>query len=92
MTKRPIKILCFVLAILIPILFVFGVGIVCSATYENTYYYGLQIQYDRLTSVKEKKIVVVGGSSVAFGMDSDLLASLLQKQRYYHQRRLSFSL
>ncbi|MCR5823345.1 MAG: hypothetical protein K6G60_02835 [Lachnospiraceae bacterium] len=40
------------------------------SVYDETYYAGLKVKYDRLTSVKEPKIVVIGGSSVAFGIDS----------------------
>ena len=44
------------------------------AQFDQTYYYGLKIKYERLSSLKnEKKIVVIGGSNVAFGIDSALM-------------------
>jgi len=43
------------------------------ATYSTSYYAALPVKYDRLNSVKSGKIVVIGGSSVAFGIDSKLV-------------------
>jgi hypothetical protein len=41
--------------------------------YDESFYAGLKTKYDRLTSVKGPKIVVIGGSSVAFGIDSKIV-------------------
>ena len=43
------------------------------ATYKESYYAALPLKYDRLHSVGGEKIVVIGGSSVAFGIDSKLV-------------------
>ncbi len=41
--------------------------------YDNVFVAELGAKYDRLCAIKEPKLVVVGGSSVAFGLDSELL-------------------
>lgn len=41
--------------------------------YTESYNAALQIKYDRLTSIREPKILVIGGSSVAFGIDSKIV-------------------
>ena len=76
MKKKMICKLCVcfsVLAILVPFLFLLGVIFVIPSQYSLAYYGGLNEKYDRLYGLEEPKIVVVGGSSVAFGMDSAML-------------------
>ena len=41
-------------------------------TYKDSYYAALPVKYDRLCTT-QNKIVVIGGSSVAFGIDSKLV-------------------
>lgn len=43
-----------------------------SDAYGETYYAALKTKYDRITSLEEPKVVVIGGSSVAFGIDSKI--------------------
>lgn len=49
------------------------VAILTPAQYEHTYLGALDDKYNRLNSIDEPKIVLVGGSSVAFGVDSKAL-------------------
>lgn len=44
------------------------------SVYDNVFVAALGDKYERLLEVDEKKIVVVGGSSVAFGLDSAALS------------------
>ena len=44
------------------------------SVYDHVFVAQLGKKYERLLAVKEPKIVVIGGSSVAFGLDSDLLS------------------
>ena len=44
-----------------------------KSVFDNYFVAALGDKYERLHSVKEPKLVVVGGSSVAFGIDSELL-------------------
>lgn len=80
MKKKVIRtiacLLCFVLAALLPMSAVPVVLAATGAQYAQTYYAALPVQYDRLCSVDEPKVIVVGGSSVAFGLDSRLFEEL----------------
>lgn len=58
--------------ILIPIVLVsFAFGI--SPQYDKSFYGGMAIKYNRLKNISGRKVVVIGGSSLAFGLRSDLL-------------------
>ncbi len=59
--------------ILAPVGAVLGISFLAPSQYSNTFYGALDAKYQRLTSLEQDKIVVVGGSSVAFGLDSALL-------------------
>ena len=61
------------LLILSPILFVCAYALSVPPVYSETFYGALNEKYERLNGVDGEKIVVVGGSSVAFGLDSELL-------------------
>lgn len=79
MTKNFVTLLCAILLIVFPTSFLLCAGILSDDVYLETYYCGLQTQYDRLLSVDEEKVVVVGGSNVAFGLDSELFEQLYGK-------------
>ena len=70
------KILAAVLALLVlasPFVFVFAYARSLPDVYSDTFYGALDEKYERLNELGDDKIVVVGGSSVAFGLDSELL-------------------
>lgn len=48
-------------------------GIATPSQYGNTYYGELAVMYDKLYKTENRKIVVLGNSAVAFGVDSALL-------------------
>lgn len=79
MKKIIAFILCFVIAAALPFVAVPCVLAATGAQYSETYYAALAKQYDRLCAVNEPKVVVVGGSSVAFGLDSELFGKLYGK-------------
>ena len=81
MRKRLIIIVCCLCLLTVPITLLI-VGLFLPAQFLNTYYGELSIMYARLKNTDGKKIVVVGNSSVAFGMDSALLEEQLQKNGY----------
>ena len=68
-----------VLAIMIPFLSVVFEGVALPAQYGATYYGELSDMVDRLRNTKEKKIVIIGNSSVAFGVNSALCEELLRE-------------
>ncbi len=81
--KRPmvITVLFLLLVALLP-LSVLTVGLALPEYYQDSYYAELPLMYDRLKETTGKKIVVVGGSNVAFGLDSALMEQLLREKGY----------
>ena len=72
-------ILLSVLAILAPVAMLFIETAKVEPRYTNTFYGALDDKYERLTSINEDKIVFIGGSSVAFGLDSTLIEKYANK-------------
>ncbi len=67
------KIIIFILAVLILIAPIVTVGIVtmiAPCQYDETFLGELKEKHARLASVDEEKIVLIGGSNLAFGLDS----------------------
>ncbi len=71
--KTVLLILLSVAVIISPFAFVFTVAVAAPPCYENTFVGALDEKYERLKSIKEDKIVIIGGSSAAFGIDSALI-------------------
>ena len=71
--KISLAIALSLLSILSVILFPFAVAVLAPPVYSNTFVGVLDEKVERLASIEEKKIVVIGGSSVAFGLDSALM-------------------
>jgi len=61
----------FVVLLIFSVLIGFCFGI--PSQYDNTFLAGLSLKYNRLNSIEKQKIVIIGGSSVAFGIDSQLM-------------------
>lgn len=55
---------------LLPFASVAVIALAVDPVYDNTFVGELGEKYERLNSIEDKKVVVVGGSSVAFGLDS----------------------
>lgn len=68
-----------VIAVAFPFLSVFITGLCLPAQYSETYYGELAQMYKKLESTEGKKIVVLGNSNVAFGVDSALAQKLLNE-------------
>lgn len=66
-----------VLAIMIPIAFLAGIAFIAPPQYSNTFLGELSDKYERLYSIEDPKIVVIGGSSTAFGLNSELLSEYM---------------
>ena len=70
----------FIAMFLVFIMPLVTIGVVTFAlppVYDNTFIGELGEKYDRLKSIDEPKIVIIGGSSVAFGIDSKLMEEKL---------------
>lgn len=80
--KKLQKALIYILVIgmvILPIAVFFSVSAMIPNQYDNTIYAQLGNKYNNLKSQNEAKIVLIGGSSVAFGYDSELLSKHLGK-------------
>ena len=80
--KRGLKMLIGVLLVLLLPVSVLVRGWMLPGFYGETYYAVLAKMHRRLESAEGKKIVVVGGSNVAFGLNGALLERLLAQQGY----------
>lgn len=77
MKKAWIKFICIFLCILLPFSAVAATGFLLPSQFRNTFLGELSAKVDRLYSTDEPKIVIIGGSSVPFGVDSKLLEKAL---------------
>lgn len=81
MKKIKIALISLVSAfvILIPAILPICFTVFTPTVYENYYVGALGKKLERLNSIDEEKIVIIGGSSVAFGIDSALIEEELGK-------------
>ena len=84
--KRFIKFIALMLVLLTPAILLLSTSAVTGDVFQQTYYAALEKQFDRLCQTNEEKVVFVGGSNIAFGMDSRLFEQL------YGQPAVSFGL
>ena len=75
--SKTLKILLAVLFVAALPLGLLLTGMALPSYYQEAYYAELGEMYDRLYETKGKKLVIVGGSNVAFGLDGALLEELL---------------
>ena len=71
--KRIVCIILVISVVLLPVVIPFVSVLLVPPQYDNTFVGALVDKVERLESVEGEKIVIVGGSSVAFGIDSELL-------------------
>ncbi|MEF2836972.1 MAG: leucine-rich repeat protein [Oscillospiraceae bacterium] len=72
--KNWVKLISLILVALIPFVAVVGIALLAPPVYTQTFLGELSLKFDSLNAVEEPKLIVVGGSNVAFGLDSRLLA------------------
>ena len=75
--KTLLLILLSVAVIISPFAIVFSIAVASPPCYQNTFVGALGNKFERLNSIEEKKIVIIGGSSAAFGIDSELIEKYL---------------
>ncbi len=73
MKMRTILIVAAVAAIIVPLAALCLAAFATPPVYSETFVGELDEKYERLTSIKEPKIVLVGGSSLVFGVDSGMI-------------------
>lgn len=66
------------IAIITPILLLLATTVLIPSQYKNSFVGVLDEKYDRLASIEGPKCVVIGGSSVAFGLDSEKMGELIE--------------
>ncbi len=71
--KRLILILTLIAVILAVPAVLLCFTFLAPAQYDSSFYGGMAIKYSRLKNTEGKKVVIIGGSSVAFALKSDLL-------------------
>ena len=76
---RTVIAVLIVVALILPILLTV-LSVALPPVYKNTYVGVLGDKFERLTTVKGRKCVVIGGSSVAFGLDSATMEEELGMQ------------
>lgn len=69
--------LAFVTAFLLPVGVFAALDAVTPAQYSESFLAGLGLKYDLIKNAASPKIVLIGGSSAAFGVDTDLLEEQL---------------
>lgn len=80
--NRFLKIIFALLLIAALPVAVLAAGASLPSYYQEAYYAELADMYDRLYETEGKKIVIVGGSNVAFGLDGALLEQTLADMGY----------
>ena len=68
--KQAGKTILFILTVILPFIIIGSITFCIPKQYSNTFLAGLSVKYHRLKSIDQPKIVVIGGSNVAFGLDS----------------------
>ncbi len=73
--------IALILVLILP-LSVLAAGIMMPSYYGESYYAQLPELYHRLYGTQGKKLVLIGGSNIAFGVDTQLLQDTLKEQGY----------
>ncbi len=73
MKKVIIRLVVLLLVVVTPLACFVTVVELLSDPYQNTYLGAFEAKYERLYNTEGKKIVFIGGSSIAFGLRSDLI-------------------
>jgi hypothetical protein len=79
MKKNIIISILAIILLIAPIFVVTASVIVTPCQYDQTFLGELADKHNRLKSIKEEKIVLIGGSSMAFGLDSKKMEEYLGK-------------
>lgn len=75
--KYTMSFIALALAMVIPVLAFAAVTMMTKPQFSETFLGELSEKYDRLRSVDGEKVVLIGGSSLAFGIDSDAMEAVI---------------
>ena len=82
MKRRVIQVVAALLLLAILPVSLLGAGLSLPACYQDSYYAQLPALYRRLEDSQGKRLILVGGSNVAFGTDVSLLEHMLAQYGY----------
>ena len=82
MKKKGIRVCAFLLLLLVVPVLLLCTGAGLPKLYGDTYYGQLAPLTERLYSAEGRKLVLIGGSNIAFGVDAGLLQELLAEKGY----------
>ncbi len=82
--KLLLFIICGIVLVTGPYFGLMLYGLNTSPKYQNTYYAALSDKFNNLKNDKEKKIILIGGSNVAFGFQSSLIEKGLNDEYKVH--------
>ena len=68
-----VKIIALLLAVLTPFVATLSIAFLSDSEFDESFVGALDEKIERLMSIEEDKIVIIGGSSVAFGYDSRII-------------------
>lgn len=77
MKNLRISLIALALAVVIPIVTLAVICIAVPSQYGETFMGELSEKYERLRDVKDTKVVLIGGSNLAFGIDSEAMEAEL---------------
>ncbi|MGN1095806.1 MAG: hypothetical protein ACI4QR_05415 [Eubacteriales bacterium] len=77
MKKAWLNFICIFLCVLIPFIAIASLGFFLPSQFDRTFLGELAPKTERLYSIEEPKIIIIGGSSVSFGIDSALMEEAL---------------
>lgn len=72
--------LILLLAAVIPFIFIAATLAFLPKIYGETFLGEMAAKYELLKSTKEEKVIIIGGSSTAFGIDSEIIGGALGKK------------
>ncbi|MBQ8185521.1 MAG: hypothetical protein IJ037_01460, partial [Clostridia bacterium] len=73
MKKTICIVLAFILVLLLPVGVLAVLDAAIPAQYDQSFLAGLALKYDLIKNESSPKLVIIGGSSAAFGLDTELL-------------------
>lgn len=82
MRKKWLSVIaCILLICLLPVLLL-AAGAALPSIYGGSYYAELAVLTERLDKAEGNKLVLIGGSNIAFGVDVELMETLLHEKGY----------
>lgn len=77
MQTKTKRIVCLILIAIIPFILFVMAGVLTPKVFDETYLGELKDKTDKLYNTKENKVIIIGGSSVPFGVNTTLLEEMI---------------